>query len=63
MKDALVKDSRLHRDVSVGNIILARHGEKSIRTGYLIDWESSCDVDESGEATKPGRAVCSSQLS
>ena len=57
MTDALDKDSRLHRDISVGNIILSRVGGRTIRTGYLIDWESSCQVDESGKAKILGRAV------
>ncbi|RPD54655.1 hypothetical protein L227DRAFT_595897, partial [Lentinus tigrinus ALCF2SS1-6] len=57
MRDALEKDSRVHRDISPGNIILVRDREdQTIRKGYLIDWESSCTVDESGLAAKAGRA-------
>ncbi len=57
MQDAVTKAARLHRDISIGNIILVREGERASRTGYLIDWDASCDVDESGEATEAGRAV------
>ena len=58
MQDALEKDSRVHRDISAGNIILVRDGaDPNIRKGYLIDWESSCTVEDSGLATKAGRAV------
>lgn len=60
MLDALSKDSRIHRDISAGNIILVRDQdseEKSRRKGYLIDWESSSHVDDAGVAVKPGRAV------
>ena len=58
MRDAMSKDSRLHRDVSAGNMVLVREqpGQK-IRKGILIDWESSCTVDGSGFSLKSGRAV------
>ncbi|RPD73877.1 hypothetical protein L226DRAFT_583193 [Lentinus tigrinus ALCF2SS1-7] len=56
MRDALAKDSRIHRDLSVSNIILVKHPDRTIRQGYLIDWEVSCVVDESGEAYASGRA-------
>ncbi|KAL6302057.1 hypothetical protein BKA93DRAFT_794274 [Sparassis latifolia] len=47
---------RLHRDISVGNIILSKdpHSGENIRRGYLIDWESSCLVTE-GEACDHSR--------
>ena len=35
----------LHRDVSLGNIILARLKEKTERVGYLVDWELSCKLN------------------
>ena len=57
MRDALAKDSRIHRDLSVGNIILVQEGDSSTRRGYLIDWESSCKVDDAGEAVELGRVV------
>ena len=57
MKDALGKDSRLHRDLSIGNVILVQHPDRPIRTGYLIDWELSCEVDENGRARLPGHVV------
>ena len=42
LKDAHDKADTLHRDVSLGNIILARLKEKAERIGHLIDWELSC---------------------
>ena len=56
MRDALAKDSRLHRDISVGNIILVQE-TGNIRKGYLVDWDASCRVDDSGLALEEGRAV------
>ncbi|KAH9912676.1 uncharacterized protein BXZ73DRAFT_107312 [Epithele typhae] len=55
MNDTLEKDSRIHRDISTGNIILVREPNNDIRKGYLIDWETSCRVDEHGDAVEPGR--------
>ncbi len=63
MRDALAKDSRLHRDISVANIVLVQEDESDIRRGYLIDWEASCRVDDAGDALEEGRAVSSSDLS
>ena len=59
MQDALVKDKRLHRDLSVGNIILVKEPDVATgcRRGYLIDWDASIRVDGSGEAVREGRAV------
>ena len=57
MQDARVKDSRIHRDISVGNVILVKESEKEVRRGYLIDWETSCKVDGSGAAVEAGRVV------
>lgn len=57
MRDALAKDSRIHRDLSVANIILFKEPDRPIRRGYLIDWDASCRVDESGEAITAGRVV------
>ena len=57
MQDAVKKAARLHRDISIGNIILVRKSKEESRTGYLIDWDASCDVDDSGEANEAGRAV------
>lgn len=33
----------IHRDISVGNILLVRPAEGEERKGCLIDWEFSCD--------------------
>ena len=57
MQDALAEDSRIHRDLSVGNIILVKEPDRAVRKGYLIDWESSDRVDDEGEAIHAGRAV------
>ena len=57
MRDAFAKEKRIHRDLSVGNIILVQEGDSSTRRGYLIDWESSCKVDDAGEAVEIGRVV------
>ncbi|OSC97325.1 hypothetical protein PYCCODRAFT_1481381 [Trametes coccinea BRFM310] len=56
MRDALAKDSRIHRDLSVGNIILVKESGQTVRKGYLIDWDASDRVDEHGEALQSGRA-------
>ncbi|KAL7279685.1 hypothetical protein ACG7TL_006092 [Trametes sanguinea] len=56
MKDAYTKDSRIHRDLSVGNIILVKEPDRVVRKGYLIDWEASDRVDDGGEALHAGRA-------
>ncbi|RPD62309.1 hypothetical protein L226DRAFT_568895 [Lentinus tigrinus ALCF2SS1-7] len=48
MADARNKDSRIHRDLSMGNIILVAEEGRSSRRGYLIDWDVSCEVDDTG---------------
>ncbi|RDX42645.1 hypothetical protein OH76DRAFT_1488526 [Lentinus brumalis] len=55
MRDALRHDSRLHRDISVGNILLVREEGRDVRRGVLVDWETSCRVDDTGKAVEPGR--------
>ncbi|KAJ8470018.1 hypothetical protein ONZ51_g8608 [Trametes cubensis] len=50
MRDASDKASRIHRDISIGNIILVQEVEGAPRKGYLIDWETSDKVDEHGHA-------------
>lgn len=57
MQDALTKGSRVHRDISVGNIVLVREGDQAVRKGYLIDWEYSCKADEGGVACNEDRVV------
>ncbi|CDO75295.1 hypothetical protein BN946_scf184654.g3 [Trametes cinnabarina] len=57
MKDALLKDSRIHRDLSVGNIILVKEPDRAVRKGYLIDWEASDRIDDAGAALHSGRAM------
>ena len=58
MRDAQDKASRTHRDISVANILLVKEPGSTMRRGVLIDWETSSEVDESGLAQSPGRAVC-----
>ncbi|KAI0940213.1 hypothetical protein AcV5_001383 [Taiwanofungus camphoratus] len=49
--DAYDLDNRIHRDISVGNIVLVRHdAESEIRRGYLIDWELSCSSTRKDDA-------------
>ena len=63
MKDASRLDSWLHRDISIGNIILVKESHGDARRGYLVDWESSTRTDENGKALEAGRAVSSGQMS
>ncbi|KAH9932692.1 uncharacterized protein BXZ73DRAFT_46678 [Epithele typhae] len=56
MRDALEKDSRVHRDISTGNIVLVTEEGTDVRKGILIDWELSCTVDDDGNAEVYGRA-------
>ncbi|KAL6305549.1 hypothetical protein BKA93DRAFT_749076 [Sparassis latifolia] len=53
-----VTKRRLHRDVSLGNIILFRDPKATDtkRYGYLIDWELSCLVTDEGEACEHTKA-------
>ena len=44
--DACYKAGILHRDISLGNIILYKVPGEGYRSGYLIDWESSCRIDK-----------------
>ncbi|KAH9889874.1 hypothetical protein C8Q73DRAFT_652721 [Cubamyces lactineus] len=55
MRDAYDKASRIHRDISVGNIILVQEVDSVPRRGYLIDWETSDKVDEEGHALERAR--------
>ncbi|KAI0333654.1 hypothetical protein GY45DRAFT_1243997 [Cubamyces sp. BRFM 1775] len=54
MRDAHTKAGILHRDISLGNIILVKEPGRNTRKGYLIDWEASCPVDELGRAVRDG---------
>ena len=57
MLDAHAHASRLHRDISIGNIVLVREQNSSIRKGYLVDWDASCKTDDAGKALDVGRVV------
>ncbi|KAI0935419.1 hypothetical protein AcV7_003854 [Taiwanofungus camphoratus] len=50
MLEARNKNNRLHRDISLGNIIMVKEPSSHIRKGYLIDWELSCYIDRDEEA-------------
>ncbi|KAH9889875.1 hypothetical protein C8Q73DRAFT_838269 [Cubamyces lactineus] len=50
MRDASDKAKRIHRDISVRNIVLIQEVDGAPRKGYLIDWETSDHVDEQGHA-------------
>ncbi|KAL5523302.1 hypothetical protein ACEPAF_1569 [Sanghuangporus sanghuang] len=51
LDSAYSKCGRLHRDVSIGNIILYRFAATEPRRGLLIDWEFSTSVDDTDVAT------------
>ena len=57
MADARNKDSRIHRDLSMGNILLVTEEGRSARRGYLIDWDASCEVDDTGASIHRDRPV------
>ena len=57
INDAYTLGKRLHRDVSVGNVILVREGSGTSRKGYLIDWDASCEIDDSGASVEARRVV------
>ncbi|KAI9067355.1 hypothetical protein FKP32DRAFT_278309 [Trametes sanguinea] len=49
---------RLHRDIHPGNIVLyrdAKDGPEADRRGYLIDWDHSCPMIDSGTQKVPAR--------
>ena len=46
--DAHLKARTLHRDISLGNIILYKSPHQQTRVGYLIDWELGCKIDKVG---------------
>lgn len=57
MQDAHSHASRLHRDISLGNIVLVREQGHTLRRGYLVDWDASCETNDLGQAANAGRAV------
>ena len=57
MRDAMTHCARLHRDISIGNIVLVKESGSDVRRGYLIDWDASIQADEEGRAVEPGRTV------
>lgn len=54
---AYEKCQRLHRDVSLDNIILYRSKKGERRRGVLIDWEFSVPVSREGKARDYHRSV------
>ena len=55
--EAWTKGHVLHRDISIGNIVLVKESGSDVRRGYLIDWDASIQADEEGRAVEPGRTV------
>ncbi|KAI0632323.1 hypothetical protein C8Q77DRAFT_1279367 [Trametes polyzona] len=56
MRSALANASRLHRDISFGNVVLVKTPQSDVRRGCLIDWEISDRVDETKQSLETGRA-------
>ncbi|KAL1939424.1 hypothetical protein VTO73DRAFT_9980 [Trametes versicolor] len=50
MRDTSSKAQRIHRDISIGNIVLVKEPGCGTRKGYLIDWETSSAVDSEGHS-------------
>ncbi|CCM06299.1 uncharacterized protein FIBRA_08550 [Fibroporia radiculosa] len=50
MVDAYAQANRLHRNISLGNVILCRNRGDGVRRGILIGWELSCQLDDKGHA-------------
>ena len=59
---AYEKCQRLHRDVSLDNIILYRYKKGERRKGVLIDWEFSVPVNRDGRARDYHRSVSHAYL-
>ena len=57
MIDAKEKYGRIHRDISVDNIILVRKKKGERRTGILVDWELSTKINEEGEVEDNDKPV------
>ncbi|KAI0699327.1 hypothetical protein C8T65DRAFT_659926 [Cerioporus squamosus] len=55
MADARNKVSRIHRDLSMGNILLVAEEGRTSRRGYLIDWDASCEADDTGASVHKDR--------
>jgi hypothetical protein len=51
---------RLHRDISIGNILLVRKEGHHERSGVLIDWEYSCDVQDHEPQSRMRTVSCTS---
>lgn len=54
--EAEEKCGRLHRDISINNIVLVKKGGE-VRIGILIDWELSCKSDRPGGPRNYVRSV------
>ena len=55
--DAKEKCKRVHRDISVDNIILVRKEKGEDRRGILVDWELSTELDSDGRVGDKDRSV------
>lgn len=54
IRAACTLTNRLHRDISVVDLILVRDHPDSVRKGHLIDWEVSSEVNDSGASQDAG---------
>ena len=51
------KCKRVHRDISVDNIILVRKERGEDRRGILVDWELSTEIGSDGRVKDKDRSV------
>ena len=57
MIDAKRKCQKVHRDISVDNIILVRTKQGEPRTGILADWELSTKLESDGRVKDEDNCV------
>ena len=56
--DAKKKCNRIHRDISMDNIILVRKEKGRDRKGILVDWELSTELGSDGRVVDKDRSAC-----
>ena len=56
--DAKKKCNRIHRDISMDNIILVRKEKGRDRKGILVDWELSTELGSDGRVVDKDRFTC-----
>ncbi|CDO74700.1 hypothetical protein BN946_scf184847.g8 [Trametes cinnabarina] len=57
MRDALAKDSRIHKDLCVCDVVLVKEPGNRVRRDYLIGWDASDRVNEKDESLQTGRVA------